>query len=96
MLGTVLVASEGVNRMLAAPADRINAFIASAAQDPIVGIAFADISYKRTDYERFPFSRMMINAKSEIVPLGVDDLGGTSASGGSSYAWVPFGALPDC
>lgn len=74
LLGTILVAGEGVNGMLAAPSERIDAFIDEAAADQTVGVAFGGITYKRTDYERIPFSRMMVKAKQEIVPLGVDGL----------------------
>ncbi len=74
MLGTVLVAGEGVNGMLAAPDERVARFVDEAASDPLVGVAFDGITYKRTAYERIPFSRMLIKAKREIVPLGVEGL----------------------
>ncbi len=74
LLGTVLVASEGVNGMLAAPAEQIDAFIAESAADPLLADAFDGITYKRTNYERVPFSKMLVKAKREIVPLGVDGL----------------------
>lgn len=74
LLGTILVAGEGVNGMLAAPAGRIDAFVEQAATDPLLGCVFDGLAYKRTDYERIPFSRMMIKAKQEIVPLGVGGL----------------------
>lgn len=74
LVGTILVADEGVNGMLAAPAERIDAFVTAAAQDDVVGPYFDRVTYKRTDYDRIPFSRMLIKAKQEIVPLGVDGL----------------------
>ncbi|WP_431843457.1 hypothetical protein [Calidifontibacter indicus] len=74
LLGTVLVATEGVNGMLAAPSARLEEFIAAAADDPVLMGVFAGITYKRTAYERIPFSRKLIKAKREIVPLGVDGL----------------------
>ncbi|GAB3580003.1 oxygen-dependent tRNA uridine(34) hydroxylase TrhO [Calidifontibacter terrae] len=74
MLGTVLVAAEGVNGMLAAPDERVARFVDEAAADPLAGVVFDGITYKQTVYERVPFSRLMIKAKQEIVPLGVDGL----------------------
>ncbi|MBC9957980.1 hypothetical protein J5M86_14995 [Yimella sp. cx-51] len=74
LLGTVLVAEEGVNGMLAAPQGQIDAFISAAAEDETLGRAFDGITYKRTAYDRIPFSRMMVKAKKEIVPLGIDGL----------------------
>lgn len=74
LLGTVLVATEGVNGMLAAPSAQIDEFVRAAAADPLLTDIFDGITYKRTAYERIPFSRMLIKAKREIVPLGVEGL----------------------
>lgn len=74
LLGTILVAGEGVNGMLAASAEQIAAFQQRAAADEVLSSAFAAMTYKQTAYERIPFSRMMVKAKREIVPLGVDGL----------------------
>lgn len=74
LLGTILVAGEGVNGMLAGSSDQIDDFLEQAALDPLTAAAFAGIITKRTDYERPPFSRLKIKAKQEIVPLGIADL----------------------
>ena len=74
LLGTVLVAPEGVNGMLAGPASKIDDFLVRASHDPLAGIAFDGITTKATTYARQPFSRLKIKAKAEIVPLGISDL----------------------
>jgi UPF0176 protein len=74
LMGTILVAGEGVNGMLAGSADQIDEFLAQAALDPLTAPAFNEIVTKRTEYERPPFSRLKIKAKQEIVPLGIADL----------------------
>lgn len=74
LLGTVLVAGEGVNGMLAAPEEQIDAFCAAAAADELLAPVFTGMTYKWTAYDRIPFSRLMIKPKKEIVPLGVDGL----------------------
>lgn len=72
--GSVLVASEGVNGMLAGTPQQIDAFLETASADATVAHAFDGIVVKRTAFERPPFRRMLVKAKKEIVPLGVDGL----------------------
>ncbi|MEZ5114471.1 MAG: rhodanese-like domain-containing protein [Nocardioidaceae bacterium] len=73
LLGTVLVAPEGVNGMLAGPASRSMTSWSGPAMTP-GRHAFDGITTKATTYERHPFSRLKIKAKAEIVPLGISDL----------------------
>lgn len=72
--GSVLVASEGVNGMLAGTPEQIGAFLAAASADAVTRPLFDGIVTKRTAFTRPPFRRMMVKAKREIVPLGVDGL----------------------
>lgn len=72
--GSVLIASEGVNGMLAGTPAGIDAFLASAGTDDLVRPLFDGITVKRTTFDRPPFKRMMVKAKKEIVPLGVEGL----------------------
>lgn len=72
--GSVLIAGEGVNGMLAGTRDQIDSFLTAASTDPTAAPLFAGITVKRTTFERPPFRRMMVKAKKEIVPLGVDGL----------------------
>lgn len=72
--GSVLIAAEGVNGMLAGTPERIDAFLAAASTDGITAPLFDGITVKRTMFTRPPFRRMLVKAKKEIVPLGVADL----------------------
>lgn len=74
LTGTILVATEGVNGMLAGTSEQIDDFINAASEDPITSSAFAGINTKRTNFWRPPFARLKIKAKKEIVPLGIDGL----------------------
>lgn len=72
--GTVLIAREGVNGMLAGTPEQIDVFLAAASADEVTSPLFSDITVKRTTFERPPFKRMLVKAKKEIVPLGIDGL----------------------
>lgn len=72
--GSVVVAPEGVNGMLAGAPPQLDAFLAAASTDALTGALFAGIDMKRTTYERPPFRRCTVKGKKEIVPLGIDGL----------------------
>jgi UPF0176 protein len=74
LLGSILVASEGINGMLAGTREQLDAFEAALqSPDTLNGAinAQAGIVFKRTACETQPFHRLKIKAKREIVPLGV-------------------------
>ena len=73
-MGSVLIASEGVNGMLAGAPEQVDSFLAAASADAITRALLDGIVTKRTAFTRPPFRRMMVKAKREIVPLGVDGL----------------------
>lgn len=68
LLGTILVAPEGINGMLAGPPAALDAFRAALAADA----RFAGIPYKRTPCRTPPFRRLKVRCKRELVPLGVE------------------------
>jgi UPF0176 protein len=73
LLGTILVAQEGINGMLAGEPAAIDAFIDGLCGDERLMGAFTDIVIKRTDCGTTqPFRKRKIRVKVEIVPLGVD------------------------
>jgi len=76
LLGSILLASEGINGMLCASAAQLDAFEAAvqapASQDAVLAGAFAGMVFKRTVCRTQPFKRMKIHVKREIVPLGVE------------------------
>lgn len=72
VLGSILVASEGMNGMVAgteAQLARVRAYFAADER-------FVDLVYKRTPCTTQPFSRLKIKLKSEIVPLGLAGVDG--------------------
>jgi UPF0176 protein len=76
LLGSILVAQEGINGMLAGSAAQLDAFElavqANEAVDVVLRGAFKGIVFKRTVCNTQPFKRMKVHLKREIVPLGVD------------------------
>lgn len=78
MLGSILVASEGINGMLAGNAEQLDAFEAALQTDPVFQDKFLGTVFKRTECQTSPFKRMKVHAKKEIVPLGID---GVDAAG---------------
>ena len=63
LLGTVLVAPEGVNLFLAGRAEDVDAFVAWFRDDP----RFANASVKLSRSERVPFGRLLVKRKQEII-----------------------------
>lgn len=72
LLGTILVAHEGVNGMLSGAADELDAFEAAMQSPDLLGGALAGMALKRTVCDVAPFRRRKIKVKSELVPLDVD------------------------
>lgn len=67
LLGSVLVAPEGVNGVLAGSADALDAFELAVQHDP----RFAGIAFKRSACKTAPFARLKVHRKAEIVAVGV-------------------------
>jgi UPF0176 protein len=67
LLGSILVAEEGINGVLAGRAADLDAFEAALATDP----RFIGIAFKRSACTTPPFGRLKIHRKNEIVFMGV-------------------------
>jgi UPF0176 protein len=78
LLGSILVAHEGMNGMLAGSAQQLDSFEHALQNDAALGSAFNSVVFKRTECITAPFKRMKVHAKKEIVPLGID---GVDAAG---------------
>ena len=79
LLGSVLVAEEGINGVLAGPACALDAFEQALTCLPQVDGGFAGMVFKRSSCRTAPFARIKIHRKDEIVALGaarVDPVGG--------------------
>jgi UPF0176 protein len=77
LTGSVLVAEEGINGMLAGDAAALDAFEAAFTADA----RFANQIFKRTECNTAPFKRLKIRSKREIVPLGIDGVDATQPAG---------------
>jgi UPF0176 protein len=75
-LGSILIANEGINGMLAGSAAQLDAFEvavqADKTEDAVLKGAFKGMVFKRTVCNTQPFKRMKVHLKREIVPLGVE------------------------
>jgi UPF0176 protein len=63
--GTILLAPEGINLFLAAPAEPLRAFLAGLRSDA----RFADLPVKESWSEQVPFRRLRVRLKREIIRM---------------------------
>lgn len=70
MLGTILVAQEGINGTIAGTRTHTDAFFAAVRKD----IRFSELSTKESFCEEPPFLRTKVKIKAEIVTMGQPDL----------------------
>ena len=77
LLGSILVATEGINGVIAGPAAALDAFEAALHEDG----RFATMSFKRSACITAPFGRMKVHKKSEIVFMGVDGIDAVRKTG---------------
>jgi UPF0176 protein len=81
VMGSVLVAPEGINGMLAGTPQAIEA-VELALLDPARwGGAFTGMAFKHSACMTTPFHRMKVHVKAEIVPLGVAGVDATRNHG---------------
>ncbi len=79
LLGTVLVADEGINLFLAGDEDAMRAFLRELRGDP----RFADIRTKLSASQSQPFARLKVKVKPEIISFrrdGASPLAGRAPS----------------
>ncbi|MFT3734076.1 MAG: rhodanese-like domain-containing protein [Rhodocyclaceae bacterium] len=81
LLGSILVAHEGINGMLAASGEALDRFEKNLSEDPRFEARFTGIHFKRSECRTQPFGRLKIKHKPEIVPLGIPDVDATSKTG---------------
>ena len=77
LLGSILVASEGINGVLAGPLPALETFQTALREDP----RFADITFKRSACTTAPFGRIKVHKKTEIVYMGVDHVDAVRKTG---------------
>ena len=72
LTGSILVAAEGINGMLAGTAQALDRFEAVLLDDPSFAGAFTGMIFKRSACTTRPFGKMKVRVKQEIVPLGIE------------------------
>lgn len=72
LTGSILVAPEGINGMLAGTPGAVERIEQALQQDPALAGAFAGMVFKRSACTTAPFAKMKVHVKKEIVPLGID------------------------
>lgn len=74
--GSILLAHEGLNGMVAGSIEQIDAFEIAVRNDARLEEKFSDIVFKRSPCKTVPFRKMKVHVKAEIVPLGIPDVDG--------------------
>jgi UPF0176 protein len=89
VLGSILVAGEGVNGMLAGTAAAIDRAESALTNDPRLNGLLAGMAFKRSACTTPPFQRMKVHTQREILPLGVDGVDAIGRTGPqvSPAAW---------
>lgn len=75
--GSIILAPEGINAMLAGSETALNTVRDFLEADE----RFKGIFYKRTHSKDMPFRRLRLRVKDEIVPLGIEGVDATSKTG---------------
>ena len=71
VLGSILVATEGINGMVAGSEELLAAFQNALQFDAYFAGKFSGIAFKRSPCKTVPFGKMKVYRKPEIVPLGI-------------------------
>jgi UPF0176 protein len=72
LTGSILVAAEGINGVVAGTASVLDAFEQALVRDTRFNGAFAGIAFKRSACTSRPFFKMRVHVKREIVAFGID------------------------
>ncbi|MBG9390654.1 rhodanese-related sulfurtransferase [Caenimonas aquaedulcis] len=70
--GSILVATEGINGMLAGTPAAVRYVEEALQHDAVFGGAFTGMPFKRSACATRPFAKLKVHVKKEIVPLGVE------------------------
>ncbi len=100
LMGSVLVAPEGINGTLAGSALALDQFEQALCHDARFGGAFTGLRFQRTDCVTPPFRRLKVHVKAEVVQIGAADVDvfANTQAGGIDVApqdWDTLIARPD-
>lgn len=76
LMGSVLLAEEGINGMLAGTPEQLDQFESRLTDAAFAGGALVGTVFKRTRSATMPFKRMKVRIRPEIVPLGIAGVDG--------------------
>jgi UPF0176 protein len=89
LTGSILVASEGINGVLAGTTEQLDTFEHVLVHDSRLGNKFSGIAFKRSACKTTPFGRIKIHKKKEIVAIGVSGITGVNTDGKSGISVSP-------
>ena len=96
LTGSILVAREGINGVLAGPSSALDAFEDALTHDIAFDQRFAGTVFKRSACTTEPFARMKVHCKKEIVAFGVEGVSPASAAASMTpQAWRDLIAQDD-
>jgi UPF0176 protein len=72
LTGSILVAGEGINGMLAGTAQTVDRIQEALLRNAGFAGAFTGMPFKRSACTTAPFGKLKVHVKREIVPLGID------------------------
>ena len=72
LTGSILVAPEGINGMLAGTPEAVDRIERALLHDPAFTGAFTGMAFKRSACTTPPFGKIKVHVKKEIVPLGIE------------------------
>jgi UPF0176 protein len=94
--GSILVAPEGLNGMLAGPPAAVDRFEHELQHEPALAGAFTGIAFRRSACTTRPFGKLKVHVKKEIVPLGIDGVDArTTGTQVSPAEWGDLIRRPD-
>ena len=80
LTGSILVAQEGINGVLAGPSAALDAFEQALTHDAALNGHFGGTVFKRSACKTAPFARIKVHCKKEIVAFGVNGVVAASAT----------------
>lgn len=96
LTGSILVAQEGINGVLAGGSIALDAFEQALTDDAAFHGKFVGTVFKRSACTTTPFARMKVHCKKEIVAFGVEGVSAASAASSvSPQAWRELIAQDD-
>jgi UPF0176 protein len=72
LAGSILVATEGINGMLAGSSAAVDGFEYALQHEPAFAGAFTGMAFKHSTCITRPFGKMKVHVKKELVPLGIE------------------------